>query len=74
MCQICTDWESGKINSEEALKAIGKLLQPGKRAGKTHALILVDRIMKKEVPVSAPNEEAESAWWQATHKKEEDEI
>lgn len=52
MCVVCTDWLKGKMTSEEALRALGELIQENDEysAKNNHYFDVVDKILDKEVP------------------------
>jgi len=52
MCVVCTDWIKGKMTSQEALRALGEMINSNdKKDGKnSHYFEVVDKIMEKEVP------------------------
>jgi len=64
MCSICKAWEKGELTSEEALKAAGEFM---KMEDIHH---LTDKILEKEAPMKARDEEIEEKWWEETHKGE----
>lgn len=49
MCQICTDWVKGSMNNQEAINAIGEVLQSENDAEtRDHLFGLINRVMDKE--------------------------
>jgi hypothetical protein len=50
MCQVCTDWEKGKMTNQEALKALGEMIESDKSTNDevTHYFDLEDKILDKE--------------------------
>lgn len=54
MCNICSDWEKGKMTSAEALRALGEMIDISADQKKPdyHYYEVVDKILDKEVPGS----------------------
>jgi len=54
MCVVCTDWLKGKMTSEEALRALGEMIETDFNNGKSngHYYDVVDKILDKEVPLN----------------------
>lgn len=71
MCIICTEWQKQKLTSKEAFRAIGEILHTSKDKSQVeHLRELSEKILEKEVPSAETNEEADQAWWNATHQED----
>ena len=57
MCKICVEWEKGKMTSKEALRAAGEIMYGTNEANAQHAAEVVEKIMAKEVPSGAKQDE-----------------
>jgi hypothetical protein len=62
MCQICVDWEKGKMTSKEALRAAGEIMYGTNEKNAQHAAEVVEKIMAKEVPQSSSNADLDEEW------------
>jgi len=71
MCVICKEWQAGKLTSEEAVKALGEMInsQSIPKKEKTHYWKALDEIMEKEVPVTEADEELDRRWHEETHEE-----
>lgn len=49
MCIVCIDWEKGKMNNDEALRALGEMIETDDASKKGHYLEVVDKILDKEM-------------------------
>ncbi len=74
MCDICDDWESGKLKIGQTLKKIAKRLKNPKTSFENteHLWSLSDRILQEDAPQQDTNEALDKLWWNSTHKEEED--
>lgn len=66
MCNLCVEWEKGKLTAKEAMGAIGELIASGK--DKEHLVELSERILDKEVPISENDDELNKSWYEETHE------
>ena len=57
MCKICVEWEKGKMTSKEALRAAGEIMYGTNEKNAQHAAEVVEKIMAKEVPSGAQQDE-----------------
>jgi len=49
MCCVCTDWIKGSMSNQEAINAIGEMLQSEKDSEtRDHLFGLINRVMDKE--------------------------
>lgn len=70
MCQICSDWEKGKLTSKEAFANIGEMLNTtDDNIEVNHLLDLSNRILDKDLPLVALDEEMDDAYWKETHEE-----
>jgi len=75
MCIICKEWETGKLKIGPALKKVAKNLKNAKTdLQKQHLWELSDRILEDDSPTKQINESIDSLWWDATHKKDPEEL
>lgn len=70
MCIICTEWQKQKMTSQEAYRAIGEFMISADEKQVAHLMDLSEKIINQEVPNVAKDDEADHAWWKATHKSE----
>ena len=61
MCIICKDWQSGKMTSREALRAVGEMMGTS-GANERHLQSVVDKIMEKESPEGESNPDLDEEW------------
>lgn len=51
MCIICSEWQKGKMTSQEALANIGEMLDSGQSEEEVkHLFELADKVIDKEQP------------------------
>lgn len=64
MCVVCTDWLKGKMTSEEALRALGELIQSNDEYSEDnlHYWEITDKILDKEVPIRDADPDLDKAW------------
>ena len=46
---VCTDWLKGSMTSEEALRALGEMIDTAKEEEKKHYYQVVDNILDREM-------------------------
>lgn len=75
MCDICDDHKTGRLKIGPALKKIGQRLNEVKNEEeKVHLWIASDRILQEDASMSETNAEMDAIWWNATHKKDPEDI
>jgi len=75
MCIICKEWASSKVKIGPTLKKVAKKLKNAKtEQEKQHLWELSDRILEDDSPTKQINESIDSLWWDATHKKDPEEL
>lgn len=75
MCFVCDKYNKGEIDGKTALAKIQdaiKVEQNPDHTGKLfkHMLEISEMILAKEVPMPEVNEEADEAFWNATHRED----
>lgn len=68
MCQICVDWEKGKMTSKEAMRAIGEVIGPAQGDENEHYIRLAERIVNKDVSSGTPANETLDAEWERNRR------
>lgn len=72
MCQICDQFDTGKLTAKNAYKAIGEALTDTSADTRKHLMDLSSRILDKELP-SKTNSVLDEKWWNETHPKDDEE-
>lgn len=62
MCKICIDWEKGKMTSQEAMNAIGEMINTNGEP--QHYVDLATRIIDKEVSSGSDQDAELDAEWE----------
>jgi hypothetical protein len=72
MCTLCQEWQKGNITNKEAFRALGEMLETATdELQKEHLWDLSERILDKDIPTTAPDEQTEEEWWISSHRDEE---
>ena len=76
MCLICSEWQKGKLTTQEAFRNLGEQLNAATESEDhdtvDHLVGLSNKLMDAEVPFEESDENLDRMWWEKTHGQKEE--